>query len=292
MSSPNDQPIGFAILRNSHESMRSAINDMTTSLQSDEDLAKFSDLWKAYRASLAVHLMMEEEGMEPFMDRLFDGVSSKSVIPELHKKDKVLALHVEEALQKKDRAATLQAYEAWRQVHEDHMLQEEKVWMPLVPKTAPTPQERNLLVHTEIFMPVYLKDPKAMESFLAWCVYYLSRYGSTSNTPLVATTVFVRGARCLCYQTQWKELVPAMKSSCLPEIWEEMQSVHEIELVRDDSHLPNPVVSAPTPTSAVAVPPSNSVVVEPKIWPTSDPTVPTPQAATESSTKHQCCIVC
>lgn len=225
-----DPPMAFAVMRNSHEAFRAAIKEMESILtDSANDKSSFAALWTAYWKNTAVHMDMEEYDVMPLLDGISGGEMSKSGLHEMHKEEEPVCEDILSVVRAGDWEKTLTKFQEWKAHNLHHFELEEKLWMPLTQKVAPTPAERAAVVQEKVITPADKRNAKVFTEYLAWCVHYLSRFGSTSNSAQVATTVFVRAVHAASSAEQWSRYMPALRAACVPEVWAEIQAKFNIE---------------------------------------------------------------
>ena len=101
-----------------------------------------------------------------------------------------------------------------------HLAHEEEVMMPLVLKTASSPEGLARVVHERLLVPG--ERLPNFDWYIGWVVRMLSEYGSTEQSPSVATRVFAWALQRVCSPVQWARLRPVVESNCSPVIWAEL----------------------------------------------------------------------
>lgn len=77
----------FAIMRNVHEALRTSVNAMNAMVAAGP--SKRDELraeWAAFQRALAVHMVMEDEGMFPLLNEMFDNVCTSAHLDDEHTK--------------------------------------------------------------------------------------------------------------------------------------------------------------------------------------------------------------
>ena len=213
--------MAFAIMRNSHEALRSSIR-LQEGFFDAGDTAGFRDEWQTFQKALAVHMAMEDDSMFALLDSVSGGAISSANLPEEHVKDRALAREVDAALAAGDSPAVRAAWLAWKDDHLHHLGHEEEIMMPLTMKTAATPDARARVVHDRLLTPS--ERLPNFDWYIGWVVNMLSRFGSQSQAPNVATRVFAWGLMSACSPGQWNRLRPIVEASTTPAIWAELTS--------------------------------------------------------------------
>jgi hypothetical protein len=220
------KPMPFAIMRNAHEALRASIRLQGEALESGDTRA-FADEWRRLRRGLAVHMAMEDDAMFALLDEASGGAISAAGLPAEHNEDTRLAASVDAASTGSDLAALRFAWLAWRDEHLRHLEHEETVMMPLTMKTAPTPEGRARIVHDRLLTPS-AQGPD-FDWFVGWVVTMLSRHGSSSQSPAVATRVFAWGLQHASSPAQWRRWRPIVEQSCPPGMWDELAAGFDLD---------------------------------------------------------------
>jgi hypothetical protein len=206
-------------MRNAHEALRGSIRLQGRALETGDGVA-FADEWRRLRRGLAVHMAMEDHSMFALLDEVSAGACVAAGLPAEHVDDTRLAVAVDAALGDTELAALRQAWAAWRDEHLHHLEHEEVVMMPLTMKTAPTPEGRARIVHERLLTPS--AELANFDWFVSWVVEMLSRHGSTTQPPAVATRVFAWGLQHACTPEQWRRFRPIVERSCPAAMWDEL----------------------------------------------------------------------
>jgi hypothetical protein len=216
----------FAIMRNAHEAMRASIRLQEKNLEA-EDLKGFRDEWERYRKALDVHMDMEDNAMFGLLDDVSDGAITQAGLAKEHVEDVKFSSVVDAELENEDWSALRTAWSAWKTNHLSHLEHEEKIMMPLVPKTADTPAAIARVVHDRLLAPS--ESLTNFDWYIGWVVKMLSEYGSTEHPPNVATRVFACALQYDCTPDEWNRLRPVVKQNCTLEIWTELVSEFGLE---------------------------------------------------------------
>ena len=160
--------------------------------------------------------------MFDLLDEVGDGAIAQAGLREEHVEDVRLASAVDAEVENADLSALWSAWSAWKTDHLHHLEHEEKIMMPLVPKTAGTPDAMARVVHDRLLAPS--EDLPNFDWYIGWVVEMLSEHGSAEHPPNVATRVFAWALQNDCTPDEWDRLRPVVKRNCAPEIWLEMTS--------------------------------------------------------------------
>jgi iron-sulfur cluster repair protein YtfE (RIC family) len=231
--------VAFAVMRNSHESFRMAIKVMEGLIDGgSSNFDALSTSWTEYQRCLTVHSIMEDVDMFPLIDEVN---GSPTRLEDLHARDisdveavdRVLANirndpnGVESAERTWSDLALL--WKTWQANHLDHFKKEEDVMMPLVMKTGSSPAQRARVVHSRLITPAFHRDAGEFVYYIGWCVSMLCRFGSTQQSPEVATRVFVRALHSSSSSAQWDLLLPAVKANCSEEVWTQLVDAYHVD---------------------------------------------------------------
>ena len=213
------RPMSFAILRNTHEALRTSLRLQHEALRAGNERG-FRAEWHAFRRALAVHAAMEDRGLFALLDEVGDGAISAAGLAEEHLEDEHLVARVDAALAVGSPGLLRGAWLVWRDAHLRHLAHEEEIVTPLTMRTASTPRARGRVVHERVLTPA--ESHPDFDWAIGWVVRRLAEFGSTAQPPHVATRVFAWGLQNACSRGQWRRLRPLVQLNCTPPIWNEM----------------------------------------------------------------------
>jgi hypothetical protein len=223
-------------MRNGHEALHNGLKQLEKTLKGPkQEREKFFALWEAFLRSMTCHMDIEENDMFKLLDESSQGELANGGLFGIHmSEDQMLHYVVQPALPKKggsdeDWNKFTELWMGWMEAHEQHYGGEEKLMMPLTQKTGATAEERSLVVHYRIIKSAMKRIPEDFMFHMAYCVEYLSKFGSAHHDALGATAVYLRGLKAACNEEQWKQFCPKLKEACVPEIWKELNSSFDIE---------------------------------------------------------------
>jgi len=208
-----------AVMRNYHEVLRNDLAKVLTPLAAAGDLSAFAAAWDAYCAAIAVHAAMEDGvegaggGSTAMLDLYFDGAAGAPVFREEHVQEHAGQRAVTAAIGQ-GAAALRAAFEAYRAAAEAHLKHEEDVMVPLVIR-LPNPKAPKF---AEWCVSAGIAHG-GFEHFVAHGVESLATYGSTKNTPAVATRVWVHSLKAVCSPEQWATYLPIARAAAPSHIW-------------------------------------------------------------------------
>ena len=172
-------------------------------------------------------MYMENNAMFELLDDVSDGAITQAGLPEEHDEDIELAAAVDAELANENTSVLGKAWAAWKTSHLLHLEHEEKVMMPLVPKTAETPAAIARVVHDRLLVPG--ETLPNFDWYIGWVVKMLSEHGSTEHSPEVATGVFALALQHDSTPEEWDHLRPVVQQNCTPEFWAEMTSKYGLD---------------------------------------------------------------
>lgn len=220
MAAGAPRPMPFAVMRNAHEAMRASIGLQGQRLQAG-DLDGFGREWETFRRALSVHMAMEDRFMFELLDDVGAGAITTARLPEEHVEDARLAEAVDAALEAEP-GGLRAAWSAWKEDHLHHLAHEEEIMMPLVMKTAGSPEAVARVFHERLLVPS--ESLPDFDWYIGWVVRMLSEHGSEAQPANVATRVFAWGLQHACSPQQWRRLRPIVERNCTPAIWAELTS--------------------------------------------------------------------
>ena len=213
------RPMPFAIMRNAHEALRASIHLQEQKLDAG-DAAGFHEEWQTFQRAIAVHMAMEDDAMFALLDDVGAGAITAAKLPAEHLEDVRLARVVDDVLGSGDPSTLRAAWTAWKDDHLHHLTHEEDVMMPLTMKTGPTPDARARIMHDLVLVPS--EALPGFDWYVGWVVHMLSRHGSATHPPAVATRGFAWGLQHACSPAQWDRLRPIVERNTTAEIWAEL----------------------------------------------------------------------
>ncbi len=217
------QPMAFAILRNTHEVLRSSITLMSELLEKGA-LDEFRQEFASFRRCRNTHLAMEEDAIFELLDKVGNGAITEAGLSQEHVQDYANAKLLEQATTADDVG---RAFEVWKEFQLGHMSHEEKVMGPLTMKTAPTPAERGRVVQDHIVQPAI--DSGDFDWYLAFVIKRLTAYGTAQQPPNIAVRVFAWGLQYASTPKQWNEWKTIVQDNTSNEIWQEMVEQFQID---------------------------------------------------------------
>lgn len=208
-----------AVMRNYHEVLRNDLAKVLTPLAEAGDVAAFSAAWRDYTAAIAVHAAMEDGvhgaggGSVAMLDHYFDGAAGEAMFKHEHVQEHAAQRAVTEAT-RLGAAALRASFAAYRAIAEAHLKHEEDILMPLVAR-LPAPKAP-LFAHWCVTAGI---AHGGFEHFVAHGVQSLATHGSTKNSPVGATRVFVHALQAVCTPAQWALYGPVARNAATRDVW-------------------------------------------------------------------------
>lgn len=208
-----------AVMRNYHEVLRNDLARVLGPLAEAGDMPGFTAAWRAYTTAIAVHAAMEDGvagaggGSSAMLDHFFDGAAGAAMFRHEHEDEHAAQQAVTDALPAGP-GAVRSAFVAYRELAEAHLKHEEDIMMPLVAR-LPNPKAP-LFAHWCVSAGIAHGD---FDHFVTHGVQSLARFGSTKNTPMGATRVFVHALQAVCSPAEWDCYLPIAREAAGAQIW-------------------------------------------------------------------------
>ncbi len=183
-------------------------------------MGNFIELWSQFQRALSVHMQLEENGLFPLLDSVGNSAVSEAGLRDEHTHDLKLQEAVNKAISERNHVALRQAFEAWREDHLAHLIHEEDIMMPIVPKTG-----SNCIEHGQVVNQRLLSIGQSEKEFdwaLAWILQNLSRAKTTNPPPEMMVRVFVWGLHYSADDNQWQRWLPVIKTNVSPDLFQQM----------------------------------------------------------------------
>jgi len=183
------------------------------------DIVRFAPAWNGYVAAIAVHAAMEDGvegaggGSAAMLDHYFDGAAGAAVFKAEHVHEHANQRAVTAALGEGPDELRV-AFDAYRIAAEAHLKHEEDVMQPLVMQ-LPNPKAPKF---AEWCVSAGVAHG-GFEHFVAHGVESLATFGSTKNSPVVATRVWVHALKAVCSPAQWKTYLPIARAAAPATLW-------------------------------------------------------------------------
>jgi hypothetical protein len=208
-----------AVMRNYHEVLRNDLAKVLAPLADAGDMAGFARAWHGYVRAIAVHAAMEDGvegaggGITSMLDQNFDGAAGAALFRDEHVHEHAMQTAVAAAIPA-GADMVRAAFTDYRAMAEAHLRHEEDVMMPLV---ARLPQPKAPLFATWCVSAGVAQGD--FDHFVAHGVRSLSSFGSTRNTPVGATRVFLHSLKTVATPAQWSRYLPIAREAAPPDVW-------------------------------------------------------------------------
>ena len=214
------KPVPMAIMRNAHEVIRGAMQDIQEALDKD-DFETAREMWHRFNRFSDLHMKMEEGNKDSNLAGLFglvdehrDKAAKKAGLRHQHSNLYELEEDVVDIFEKApdvDRAK--EVFPIFRQENENHLKEEEDVLMPEIRKMMKSGVQVKKLIQTEI-VPVLLQNEGDIEFFVRFGNEVLARHESDEKTRV---RVWNQALWSLATPEQWKEWKVWIKDSLSEE---------------------------------------------------------------------------
>lgn len=208
-----------AVMRNYHEVLRNDLSKVLSPLAAAGDTEGFSTAWSAYTRAIAVHAAMEDGvegaggGSARMLDHHFAGAAGAEQFRLEHEREHAAQSRVTDAIGQGP-AAMRAAFATYREIAEAHIRHEEDIMMPLVAR-LPHPRAP-LFARWCVSAGIAQGD---FDHFVFHGVHSLATWGSTNNSPVGATRVFVHALKATCTPAQWARYLPLARRAAPPALW-------------------------------------------------------------------------
>jgi hypothetical protein len=199
----------MAIMRNAHEVIRGALQDIQDALDTDE-FERARELWHRFNRFSDLHMKMEEgrkgsncAGLFAMIDKHADQAVRKTDLRHHHANLYELEEDVVDIFERApdvDRAK--EVFPIFRQEDEAHLKKEEDILMPAIQKMMKNGVPVKKYLQSEI-LPLLLEKEGDMEFFIRFSNEVLARHDNVDGKPRVR--VWNQAIWSLATPEQWKE---------------------------------------------------------------------------------------
>jgi len=227
------KPMPMAIMRNAHEVIRGAMQDIQEMLDQD-DFENARKLWHELHRFTDLHMAMEEgrkgcnaRGIFKLVDEHADDAAKKGKLRHSHETLYELEEDVVDIFEKApdmDRAKDI--FPIFRKENEAHLTEEEDILMPSIQKMMKQGLPIKQYIKTDILPVLTMKEDKHdLEFFIRFANQVLERHDNVDGKPRVR--VFDHGLWALATAEEWKVWSVWIKESLSPEKYAEVEGVIE-----------------------------------------------------------------
>lgn len=190
-------------------------------------MKNFLNEWRNLQRALNMHMHLENNGFFQLLDSLGNSAVSEAGLENEHDHDLELQKNVDQAITEENRSALKQAFDVWSKDHIEHLVHEEDVMMPIIPKAGNNCVEHGQVVHDRL-----LSSIESMDEFdwtLGWILEKLNRHESGSQPPELMVRVFVWGLHYSADDNQWQRWLPIVNSKLSQELFQLMVEEFRID---------------------------------------------------------------
>mmetsp|Transcript_11986 Transcript_11986/g.23080 ORF Transcript_11986/g.23080 Transcript_11986/m.23080 type:complete len:259 (-) Transcript_11986:313-1089(-) len=222
-------PMAFAVMRNCHEAVRAGLKECQEAADAG-DIKMLKERYAELSRCIDTHAKMEDHGFFPFLNKTFDDALNKGGVGELHEHDDELQTKLKKAIEGGNDDDILAAFKTWKEDHLSHLVKEEKVAGPLVPKYAKTlgrdPIKMGAAFNEYVLKPEAVQD---LDFFAGYCTGMLSKHGSQKQDGFTAMRVFAVGLQYGTTPEQWRLALPEIKKAVPADMYKKLVDEFDIE---------------------------------------------------------------
>lgn len=223
---PPNPAMGWAIMRNAHESIRAAITESSVLLENNKN-EDFASLWTDLTRAISIHMTIEDIDAFPLLQKQSNTWVDENLEIE-HINDHTLMESITKLVENGE-LVSIELFNQWKESHLTHLQHEEKVMTPLTMKTGGSHEERASVVNKLLVTPAFQRNSDEFLWYVGWCIKMLSKSGSVNNPAGVAVRVFSHGLQASTTILQWGLLKEVIQKNTTSEIWEDMVTNYKID---------------------------------------------------------------
>lgn len=187
----------------------------------------FLNEWRDLQRALKMHMHMENNGFFQLLDSIGNFAVKEAGLGDEHTHDLELQHKVNKAIDEQNTSVLKSAFQAWSEDHLAHLVHEEEVMMPIIPKAGNTCVDHGQVVHDRLLAVVNSMDE--FDWTLGWILDKLRNAKSSEAPPEVMVRVFVWGLHYSADTKQWQRWLPIVKSKVSDELFKQMAENFQIE---------------------------------------------------------------
>jgi hypothetical protein len=223
--------VAFALVRFAYDAFQGCLAKVNTCID-DPTATSVSTRWSSFLRTRTTHRDYIVSSLFPLMEETFADTVISSGVYDLYSCDK-------EELEKmnlllpsshctaEEWANFKEAWQSYYNVQLERFIAEEKIIRSFLRKLSPRSYERALFIHDSLIIPTRTKNLDDWLFYISFCVEHLSHHKCPN--PMALTSAYIRGLKASSLTTEWEEYLPLIKSSCLREIWSDMNSKYDLE---------------------------------------------------------------
>lgn len=214
MTKEKPEPQVFAIMRNGHEVIRSAMKDCEVTLKGDDDeesLVAFNKEWTGFLKWMSIHGLMEDgkksvaKGFFAVLDEEKDGIAKNSGLYEAHHKLHNAQEELEGAISGGSISKLRSAYATYMDENEKHLKVEEEVMMPMVQAIKKDGVSLLQVMRTDI-LPIAVSED--FPFFLKFAMEKLEKV----SQEMPRARIFAHAIQFAATEGEWKEWMVHLKA--------------------------------------------------------------------------------
>ena len=181
---------------------------------------EFLNEWRNLQRALNMHMILENNGFFQLLDSVGNSAVSEAGLKDEHKHDVTLQENVDKAISEGDESALKQTFEMWSEDHIKHLIHEEEIMMPIIPKTGKNCVEHGLVINEHLFSAI-----ESMDEFdwtLNWILEKLNRANNEGQPADVMVRVFVWGLHYCADNSQWQRWLPIVKNGVSQDLYQQL----------------------------------------------------------------------
>lgn len=248
-------PMPMAIMRNAHEAIRGAMNEIQDCLD-DNDFESAKALWTKFHRFSDLHMKMEEgrkgcnaKGFFGIVDEHADKAAKQAGLRHHHSSLYELEEDVVDVFTNApDIQRAKEIYPLFREENEAHLKEEESILMPAIGKMKKAGVPIKKLILSDI-LPVLLASEDDMEFFVRFANESLQKVDTEPDKPRVR--VFGHALWALASAEQWKEWDAWIKDTLTEDKYQELQKAIQAYKDEQKNKTGGSNGSATTPTKGI-----------------------------------------
>lgn len=180
----------------------------------------FLEEWRDLQRALRMHMHMENNGFFQLLDSVGDSAVTEAGLGDEHTHDLKLQESVDLAISENNVATLKKTFQAWSDDHLAHLVHEEEVMMPIIPRTGRSCLEHGQVVHDRLLSAV--DSQEEFDWTLGWIINKLMNAKSTEPPAEMMVRVFVWGLHYSADDEQWQRWLPIVRNNVPGNLYQQM----------------------------------------------------------------------
>ena len=190
-------------------------------------MENFSIEWRDLQRALNMHMHLENNGFFQLLDSIGNSAVSEAGLGGEHDHDLELQQNVDKAIREGDLDSVRQAFDAWSQDHLSHLVHEEDVMMPIIPKAGANCIEHGQVVHDRLLASI--NAPDEFDWTLSWILQKLQSSSNEAQMSEMMVRVFVWGLHYSADEQQWQRWLPIIKENVSASFYQQLVDTFRID---------------------------------------------------------------